>query len=78
MASIFGLKIGLSREGLIFCDSRLRSIIHENVPFLGQFWSQRLGMGSVVTGEGQVGYFWQRANYIWHLTKYWKTTGGFL
>ncbi len=35
-------------------------------------------MGSVGTREGQVGYFWQRANYYWHLTKCCRTTGGFL
>ncbi len=57
---------------------RSRSIIHEKVPFLGQFWSQKLGMGSIVTNEGQAGYFWQRANYIWHFAKYCRTAGGFL
>ena len=48
------------------------------MPFPGQFWSQRLGMGSVVTDEGQAGYFWQLANYFWHLAKCCNTTGGLL
>ncbi len=35
-------------------------------------------MGSVGTREGQVGYFWQRSNYFWHLAKCCRTRGGFL
>ncbi len=50
----------------------------ENVPFLGQFRSHELGMGSFGTGEGPVGYFWQHANYFWHIAKYCKITGGIL
>ena len=60
MASISGMKKGLSREGLMFCDPRSKVKVKypRKCAFLGQFWSQSLGMGSVVTDEGQVGYFW--------------------
>ncbi len=34
-------------------------------------------MESVGTEEGQVGYFWQGANYFWQFAKCCRTTGGF-
>ena len=46
--------------------------------FPGHFWVQKLSMGLIRTREDQVGNFWQRANYVWHLAKCCRTTGCFL
>ena len=60
---------------LVSPKNKHTSRVHEYVPFLGQFWSYKLGMGSVVTNKGQVGYFWQHVNYIWHFARCCRTTG---
>ncbi len=77
---IFCMYMDIGERMPIFAKSRSKVKVKnpQKRPFLDQCWIQRLGKGLIRTREGHVGYFWQRANYVWHLAKCCRRTGGFL
>ncbi len=73
---IFGTKvtkISIVKEEFVVTQGQNST---KKLPLVGKFWVHRFSMGLVKIREGHKGYFWQRANYFWHLAKCCKTTGG--
>ncbi len=70
------MEVGLDGSLLIFYISRSRPIIHENVPFLGQFWSQKLGIEGA--SSRMIQEYWQGANVAGKVPNLEKVQGQYM